>query len=435
MKLARAAGAFYVALDVNDPFEAPRAPAIEPGRARMRRWRILMFFATWLTYVVFYLTRKNYSVAQPAFMSELGWGKDEVGVIVTTYLTVYAAGQFVNGYLGDRLGSRMMIAFGFVLTAAMSLLLGLQSSIVMMAVLYGINGYAQSIGWPSVTKAMTTWTPLEQRGQVMGFWGTNYPVGDAIATALATAILAAYGWRASFVGPAILSLGVGALIVLVFRNHPRDVFGGPSEEAKRAAAPKTRPLVEVITFKVLTLGAAYFCLKFVRYTFTFWFGIYLVEVLGFSTVEAGYLQVPFPLAGLVGSIAAGAISDRMFAARRAPVSAIMLGGLVLALVGLLVSPASLVLIGVVYGAAGFFLFGPDMLISGTSAMDFGDEDAAATVAGFVNGMGAIGAAISGVAVGLVSEHFGWKAVFGVLIVMVLSCGGVVATLWNARGRA
>jgi len=41
-------------------------------------------------------------------------------------------------------------------------------------------------------------------------------------------------------------------------------------------------------------------------------------------VEAAYLQIPFPFAGLLGSIAAGFASDLFFDARHAPVAVLML---------------------------------------------------------------------------------------------------------------
>jgi OPA family sugar phosphate sensor protein UhpC-like MFS transporter len=191
----------------------------------------------------------------------------------------------------------------------------------------------------------------------------------------------------------------------------------------------------VINLRVLTLGVSYFCIKFVRYTFIFWFGIYLVEHFGLSGVDAGYFQVPFPLAGILGSLAGGALSDRIFGARRAPVATLMLVGLTLSLLALLIIPGNVWIIALMYAACGFFLFGPDMLISGTSAMDFGDEDAAGTVTGIVNGMGSVGGAIQGLVVGLVSQHYGWPAVFAVLVGMGLVASLVTATLWNARGRA
>lgn len=402
---------------------------------RLEKWRIVMFVCTWLTYATFYLTRKNYPVAQPAFMQELGWDNTDVGIIITTYLTVYAIGQFTNGILTDRVGPRLMIAIGFGLTASLSIGLGFSGSIVMMATLYGVNGFAQSMGWPSVTKAMTNWIPVAMRGRVMGWWGTCYPAGDAFATWFAALMLASFGWRASFFVPALLVIVVGGAIVVVMRNHPRDVglaTGGPRTTSSAATTPWFASVVHLKNFRVITLALAYFCLKFVRYSFLFWIGVYLVEGLLFTPEDAGYLQVPFPLVGLTGSIAGGWFSDRVFDARRAPAATIMLGGLVVALVGLLFVPASFWLVAAVYGAVGFFLFGPDMLISGTAAMDFGSEEAAATVAGFVNGVGAIGAALSGVVIGYVSDAFGWPAVFYLLMVMVATCAGITATLWNAR---
>ena len=87
--------------------------------------------------------------------------------------------------------------------------------------------------------------------------------------------------------------------------------------------------------------------------------------------------------------------------------------------------ASMALIGVL-------LYGPDMLVAGTAAMDFGTPAAAATVAGFVNGMGSIGAALSGVVVAWVADAWGWTAVFHLLVVMVLCCALVMASMWHER---
>ncbi len=406
---------------------------------QLKKWRVLMFACTWLTYATFYLTRKNYAVAQPAFMEALGWGADDVGIIITTYLTVYAIGQFTNGVLTDRVGPRIMIAVGLGLSAALAVGLSLSGTILLMTVLYGANGFAQSMGWPSVTKAMTNWIPVSMRGRVMGLWGTCYPAGDALATGFAALILASFGWRAAFFVPAALAASIGAGIVFVMRNHPRDVglaTDGPSRSSSDARGGHwTDSVKHLKNGRVIVLGIAYFCLKFVRYSLLFWIGVYLVEGLKFSPEDAGYLQVPFPLVGLTGSVFGGWLSDKLFGARRAPAAAVMLACLIVMLLFLQIAPANFTLIAIAYGLVGFFLFGPDMLISGTAAMDFGSEEAAATVAGFVNGVGAIGAALSGVVIGNVSKFFGWPAVFYLLMAMVAACAVVTATLWNARGEA
>jgi OPA family sugar phosphate sensor protein UhpC-like MFS transporter len=79
-------------------------------------------------------------------------------------------------------------------------------------------------------------------------------------------------------------------------------------------------------------------------------------------------------------------------------------------------------------------FGPDTLVSATSAMDFGSRRGASTAAGFINGMGSIGAAIQGVLVGYLAHRAGWQAVFSLLIVLSLVAAAIQATMWNARGK-
>ena len=44
---------------------------------------------------------------------------------------------------------------------------------------------------------------------------------------------------------------------------------------------------------------------------------------------------------------------------------------------------------------GLLLFGPDSIISGTAAIDFGTKQGASTAAGIINGMGSVGAIIGG----------------------------------------
>lgn len=417
--------------------------SISSPEKRLLFWRGLLFVASWGAYAGLYLTRKNYSVAQLGFTEEFGWSKEQIGVIATAYLIVYATGQFLNGILADRVGPRRMLATAFVLSGSMSLALGYADAIGIMALLYGINGYAQSIGWPSVTKIMASWTPIEQRGRVMGWWGTNYPVGDAAATALATLLMATWGWRYAFWVPGLFAFVLAGVMLAVIRNHPRDVGLEPvvpdpitevhseDEDEPGAEAGTFRAWLETVgQSRIIRLGAAYFCLKFVRYAIIFWLGFLLMERLGFSKEEAGYLMVPFPLAGMVGSIASGFISDRFFQARRAPVAAIMEVGLVIALLCFIVVPADYVAVVIVLSVVGFMLYGADMLIVGTAAMDFGSQRVAARITGFVNGMGSIGAAVQGLLIGFLSEAYGWTAVTLLMASLIVVCIVITASLWR-----
>ncbi|MEK7477003.1 MAG: MFS transporter [Candidatus Coatesbacteria bacterium] len=424
-----------------------------------RLWRGRIFGVTWLLYAGFYLCRKNYAVAQPVIMKEFGWDEAGVGIIVTAYLTVYAIGQFLNGILGDRFSARRIIAAGLALSVLANVLFGWTASIGVMAFLWGLNGFGQSSGWPGIVKTLSAWFGVRERGRVMAWWSTCYQIGEVVSSALAAwlispGVVAAFNgalqatgraWQYAFWVPALALAGIGAVFFWGQRNSPEDAgISGPASPRpaakparRRGDSVRSEPgiVLEVLGDRYIwTLGSVYFCVKFVRYAFMFWLSTYLVTVLGFRPDKAGYMNIVLPLAGFLGAVAGGYASDYLFGSRRAPVSAVMLVGLAGAIFfysrvagDAWMGPLGLALIG-------FMTFGPDTLVSATSAMDFGSRRGAATAAGFINGCGSVGAAIQGVLVGYLAHRAGWQAVFSLLIVLSLVAAAIQATMWNARGK-
>ncbi len=414
-----------------------------------RSWQYRIFGVMWLLYAGYYLCRKNYPVAQPVFMKEFGWNEHDVGLIISSYLAMYAVGQFISGPFGDRFGARKIIIIGLSLSVVINLLIPSVSSILLMAVLMGINGLAQSTGWPNSMKTMSNWFSLNERGRMMAWWATNFQIGDFISTGLAAFIISFAVWREAFWIPAIGLGMVGLVFLWGQRNRPEDA-GLPSlteylKSESGADITNDEPTVDEeytiteILKKVLwnkyiwNLGFSYFFLKFVRYTFLFWLSTYLVHEIGFRPDSAGYMSIIFPLSGFFGTVAAGYSSDKFFSARRGPVSSIMLFLLVISIYGYSLFSGHPILGPLFLGFIGFNTFGTDTLISATAAMDFGSRKASSTTAGFINGLGSIGAALSGVLVAWISVELGWTAVFYFLMAVTVACLILQIFMWNARG--
>ncbi len=429
------------------------ARTVSTFTAAVRFWRYRIFASCWLVYAGLYLCRKNYAVAQPVFMKEFGWTESAVGIIITAYLTMYAIGQFLNGMAGDRFSARRIMTFGIALSILVNVLFGFAAAIPLMVLLWGLNGLGQSSGWPGVVKTMSAWFGVRERGRVMAWWSTCYQIGEVVSCAFAAwlispGVVAAINgifhatgraWQYSFWIPAVALTAVGAVFLLGQRNTPEDAgfpnFLGRRQHGSGRGKEDAGILREVLGNRhIWTLGSVYFFTKFVRYAFMFWLSTYLVKELGFRPDKAGYMNVVLPLAGFLGAVAAGYASDGLFGSRRAPVAALMLVGLACAVYFYSrcaahpwLGPAGLALIG-------FMTFGPDTLVSGTAAMDFGSRRGAATAAGFINGMGSIGAALQGIVVGFVAHRAGWHAVFTLLICAAALAAAVQATMWNARGK-
>jgi OPA family sugar phosphate sensor protein UhpC-like MFS transporter len=402
------------------------------------------FGVTWITYAGFYLCRKNLSIVLPLLAVVAGLHSYQLANIVFGYSFLYAVGQFGFGFLSDRIGPKRVVGAGLLTIVVCNVMMGLHASVIWLLLFACLNGVGQSTGWSGLVKTMANWFSYENRGVVMAWWGTNYVLGGFLATTFATwsvsphSPLPQLGGARGFLFPALLL----ALIVPVFFLNVSDapVDGGKSsgelEGLRRANLSQTSwtDLGMLLCKPSLwTIGISYFFLEVCRYALMFWLPYYMVRQLHYGVQTAGYLSSLYELVGIAGALAAGYVSDKFNQSRRAPVSAVMLGGLGFVM---LCQPmfvhAGLVGIGVAISLAGFLSYGPDTLLSGAAAQDVGETRAAATATGLIDGIGHLGAIVSPYLVVFVSERYGWDRLFFIFASTAFLAGLVLLPLWNLR---
>jgi sugar phosphate permease len=370
---------------------------VQPTRAQ----RLQIFFLTWLTYGSYYLCRRPFAISKAAIAREQHLDESALALIDTGYLVAYAAGMFAAGLVCDRTGARRMLGVGMLMVALSSVAFGCGSTVAVFAVAFAVQGLFQATGWPGVVKAMTAMYEPGQRGTVMGWWATCYQAGGLAATYLATALLTHYGWRTAFFVPAACVAAVGVAVWLLLWEKPP----APPAERNRASLQIVKePLV-------WCLGLAYFCVKLIRYCIVFWLPYFYSVSLHYDDGKAGRLSTSFEYGGVAGAILSGYLFDKTGKNR---------GWLIVGL-SLALGAASLVYprvapLGPVWAFAGmvligFVLFGPDALVSSIAAQDLGGAEAAGTAAGFINGLGSIGAILQGAITAYVAKRFGWDAMF------------------------
>jgi OPA family glycerol-3-phosphate transporter-like MFS transporter/OPA family sugar phosphate sensor protein UhpC-like MFS transporter len=123
----------------------------------------------------------------------------------------------------------------------------------------------------------------------------------------------------------------------------------------------------------------------------------------------------FEVAGLVGMLLAGWLTDRVFGGRGARVCVFCMIGAAASLFAFWKLPThSPIAAAVLLGAAGFFIYGPQALI-GIIAANLATKRAAATAAGFTGLFGYASTLVSGTGLGYIAQHYGWNAAFGALL--------------------
>jgi OPA family sugar phosphate sensor protein UhpC-like MFS transporter len=417
------------------------------------RWRWQIFSITWLAYAGFYLTRKAFSVAKNELKKPevMGLSKADMSWMDGANSVAYALGQFLWGTLGDKFGTRLVILVGLLVSLTIALLSGAASTALTLGILLTIQGFAQSSGWAPLAKNMGEFFSRRERGRVMGWWCTNYAFGGFIATVLAGLAVKWFGgWRYAFWVPALGLALIWLLFLLFQRNRPEDVGLPPIEqyhgEPEAVLVPEATPVQEPegswkVVGEVLRnrmvwlLATVYFLVKPARYLILAWAPVYVNERLGTGTDVSGNIGSMFDLAGPIGTLAGGYLSDHLFKSRRMPAAVIALFCLAVLMAGFRYLPRTPWAVGLGFFVIGFLIYIPDSLVSGTAAIDFGTKRGASTASGIVNGCGSIGqvfgVTLPGWADKLVGQgHDIWNPIFLLLAVALAVAGALLLPQWN-----
>jgi len=380
----------------------------------------------------------------------LGLTKAQMSGMDAAYSAVYALGQFFWGTLGDRYGTRKVILFGMMASIVTAAMMGTLGTVLWMGVLFAFQGLWQASGWAPLGKNMGEFFSRRERGGVMGFWCTSYALGGFIASIIAGYAAKSYGWRYAFFVPAGLLAVIWIVFLLFQKNLPEDVGLPPIElyhaESEALISAKDSPgqeregtwhiVLEVLHNRMVWyLGAVYFLVKPTRYLLLFWSPVYIAERMGTDTLQSGWLSGMFDLAGPIGTLAGGIMSDKIFSSKRMPVCVLSLFSLAALMLVFPFIPLSRAGMGLGMFAMGFLIFIPDSLISGTASIDFGTKKGASTANGVVNGLGSVGQMIGVMLPGSVESLLGkghniWPGIFVGLGISLALAGLLLAPLWN-----
>ncbi len=373
-------------------------------------WRWKVIIATYFGYAGYYLTRKVFTISKTSLSDSFGVGLDSIAHIWTVYLIAYMLGMFINSFVGRKWGPRLLLLGGLGISIIINIILGFTNSYSTFMVFMFFNGLVQASGWPGTVGGIAHWLRKKERGTIMGFWSTNYLVGNIVVKMLGGYLLARWGWQYAFWGATLVAFAIWWLIYFWQKTKPQDVGLEPiitedgherheveaSVEEHISLKKYSKLLLNPI---VPLMGLSYFAIKFLRYALDSWLPTFL-NLQGMGKAEAAYYSSIFDLAGFGGVVLAGFALDRFFKGRWEQVVLIMSVGLVAGYLVVINYGQNPVMLALSFGLVGFMLYGPDTLLCGAASVQVAGEQNAVAVAALVNGIGSIGPVIQ-------EEVIGW----------------------------
>ncbi len=323
----------------------PRAQKVPEGEvdATYRRLRRRTFWGVTAVYTLYYICRGTLSVVKQPLIDGGVLTAGQLGIIGSAFLFVYAAGKFMNGFIADYCNIRRFMAVGIGVSALVNLLLGVLgllhgtlavgsvTVLLLFMVLWGMNGWAQSMGSPPGTISLSRWFPLSRRGTMYSIFSSTPQLGKALSMIMTGFIVAAAGWQWGFLAAA--AAGVTGLVVsLLFISDTPESEGLPSvqelsgEEVRPMDKQPTKDLQKWV-FRhpgiwVIAISTAF--LYITQQAVSDWGVLFLQKQKAFSLTSAAQVIGYAEIFGVIGNVAAGWLSDVLFRGNR--VRPVMIAG-------------------------------------------------------------------------------------------------------------
>jgi OPA family sugar phosphate sensor protein UhpC-like MFS transporter len=287
------------------------------------------FWGATVAYSLYYVCRMSLSVAKQPLIDEGVLSAGELGLVGAAMLFVYAVGKFINGFIADYCNIRRFMATGLFVSAlvnllmgAMGLLSGVLSSVLIFfgfALLWGVNGWMQSMGSPPGIINLSRWFPLSKRGTFYSIFSASPYLGEFLSFIITGLVVGALGCQYGFVVAAATGL-VGTLIILFMVSDTPESKGLPSVQKLSGEVPKKEDLmptkeVQKLVLKhpgiwVIALSSAF--IYIMKYAVAGW-GVLFLQKSGDFSLESATQIIAFSAAfGVVGTVLAGWLSDTVF---------------------------------------------------------------------------------------------------------------------------
>ena len=299
-----------------------------------RKKRFQAFLAGTFAYALYYVCRLSMGVMKQPLIDAGLLSATQLGIVGACLYWCYAVGKFVNGFLADGSNIKRFMATGLIISVAMNLCMGVLGAsaaagaipssalFICFAVMWGINGWAQSMGAPPAIIALSRWFPLKIRGTYYGFFSASHNIGEGLSFIFVGSLVAFAGWKWGFFGAALAG-ALGVLLILFWLHDTPESQGLPSieelsgektEGEKKSSSEDTRAIQRAVLRNpgvwILALSSAFMYMS--RYAINEWGVIFLQAAKDYSLAEASTIIGINPIFGIIGTVVSGWLSDVLF---------------------------------------------------------------------------------------------------------------------------
>src|SRR4051794_14251330 len=354
-----------------------------------------------------YVDRGAIGIAAPIMKTELGLSEETYGLAFSAFFWIYAPVQLFAGWLCDRFSVYRLMAFGILLWAGSTLLMGFSGGFASLLVLRIMLGVGESISFPGSSKIIARHVAPERRGIANAAVAAGIAIGPAVGTLAGGLILGHWGWRAIFFAFGIATLAWVLPWQETVRALPRT---GHHDEGARVPVG-----VLLAKWPLWSMSIVHALGNYCFYFLLAWLPLYLTKARGFSIGEMTMLATLGYAVQAVCALSYGHFSDWWTRSGRSEAACrrwMMVASQLLAAASILslAFVHSVVGIAILLCLAGAASASLSLNLYAVAQM-FAGARASGTWVGVQNAIGNLSGIVGPVVTGIVITRAGWESAF------------------------
>jgi MFS family permease len=304
---------------------------------KQRQFALTILATISITYLVENFLRSAASALTPVLIQELGISRGSMGLLITAYYLIYGIMQFPSGVLADVLGPRRSIIGFTAITCIGSILFWMSYRYELLFAAQFTMGIGTSVFYINAITLIGRWFPPERKATAIGILSASMGVG-AFASFMGLPLAATLwgNWRSLYLAMLGILVINWVMNFFILKDSPNIIKSNFTQKKRRNILRSFKEAFSDHRFHPPLLGYMMMCFIFALYS---WINQFLIEEKGLTYIEAGTVSSIGTVAGFIGCLLIGVISDRL---RKRKLPLLLFYGInLLLLCGIILVPAKL----------------------------------------------------------------------------------------------
>lgn len=278
-----------------------------PPGPNYKWWVVAML---WFVCFFNYADRQAISGVFPKLRQEFGFDNEQIGLIASAFMWVYAGGAPFAGFIADRFRRKDLILGGCLFWSVVTVATGWCSKLWHFVTVRALEGFGETFYFPASMSLVSDYHNANTRSRAMSLHQSSVYAGSIVGAWLGAWFAEHHGWRLGFYvfGGAgiVLSLFLYRFLIEPARGNA-DAQATVTEE--KVSFGEALQLIFRTRTAFLVMGA-FMAANFVATIFLMWTPTFLVDKFQFKLTTAGLSGSIFiHLASALAVPVAGWVSD------------------------------------------------------------------------------------------------------------------------------